>query len=125
LVLFLCPDICGMEKIIVTTPEELSAMLDERIRLAFKHYAPQSQATPIPGRAMTLSDAVTFTGISKSTIYKLTAAGEIPHGKRGKKLYFDRHALDAWLLERPAHTKSDTEKAVNQFLANAGSRRIA
>ncbi len=82
-----------------------------------------AQTMPTHGRVMTLPELVAYSDMAASSIYKLTAAGEIPHGKRGKKLYFDREAIDAWLLERPAHTKSDTEREVNQFLVNAGSRR--
>ena len=82
-----------------------------------------AQTMPTHGRVMTLPELVAYSGMAASTIYKLTSSGDLPHSKRGKKLYFDREAIDAWLLERPAHTKSDTEKAVNQFLANAGSRR--
>ena len=35
---------------------------------------------------------------SKSTLYKLTAKGLIPHAKKGKKLYFDLEEIDRWLM---------------------------
>ena len=41
-----------------------------------------------------------YTGLSKDTIYKYTRNSEIPHSKRGKKLFFDREAIDAWLLRQ-------------------------
>ncbi len=41
-----------------------------------------------------------YTGLSKDTIYKYTRNSQIPHSKRGKKLFFDREAIDAWLLRQ-------------------------
>ena len=41
-----------------------------------------------------------YTGLAKDTIYKYTRNSEIPHSKRGKKLFFDREAIDAWLLRQ-------------------------
>tara|TARA_B100001093_G_scaffold476101_1_gene502193 strand:+ start:13954 stop:14214 length:261 start_codon:yes stop_codon:yes gene_type:complete len=41
-----------------------------------------------------------YTGLSKDTIYKYTRNSQIPHSKRGKKLFFDREAIDSWLLRQ-------------------------
>jgi len=46
---------------------------------------------------LTLSELAQFIGKSKSTIYKLTCTGAIPHFKKGKHLYFDREAILAWI----------------------------
>lgn len=55
---------------------------------------------------LTLDEAVEYTGISRSYLYKLTAKGEIPFSKpRGKLLYFSREKLDQWLLSN-AHKSS-------------------
>ena len=49
---------------------------------------------------LTLEEACDYTGISQSYIYKLTAAEKIPHSKPlGKKIYFERKKLNAWLLQ--------------------------
>jgi excisionase family DNA binding protein len=37
------------------------------------------------------------TGLSKSQLYALIAAGSIPHSKQGTKLYFTRTDLLAWI----------------------------
>lgn len=48
---------------------------------------------------MTLDDVATYTELSKSTIYKLTARNEIPHYKpTGKVIFFKKSEIDAWLL---------------------------
>jgi len=111
----------------MTNPfEAMDARLSniESLLIDIKHGSNALAPLPMPahGRVMTLPDVVAYTRISKSTIYKLTSRGEMPFSKRSKRLFFEREAIDAWLLERPAHTKSDTEKDVNKFLANAGYR---
>lgn len=111
-------------RLIDFTKDDLETVIIDCLK-AFHKYgdAPKPQPMPTHGRVMSLPDVVAYTGISKSTIYKLTSRGEMPFSKRSKRLFFEREAIDAWLLERPAHTKSDTERDVNQFLANAGKRR--
>lgn len=45
-------------------------------------------------------EACKYIGVSKSLLYKLTAAKEVPHYKpRGKMLYFNRAEIDNWLLQ--------------------------
>ena len=38
-------------------------------------------------------------GFSKGTIYNMTSAKQIPHFKKGRRNYFDKHEIDAWLRE--------------------------
>jgi excisionase family DNA binding protein len=57
-------------------------------------------ALPQPEKSkpfLTLSEAVELTGLSRSTIYRMTSQREIPHLKRGGKLLFNRAELVAWL----------------------------
>lgn len=49
---------------------------------------------------LNLNELVEYTGLSKSTLYKLSMEGKIPGQSKptGQKLYFDRRKIDAWLL---------------------------
>lgn len=47
-----------------------------------------------------IGELARYTNISKQTLYKLTANHEIPHSKVGKKLFFDKKAIDAWVLRQ-------------------------
>jgi predicted DNA-binding transcriptional regulator AlpA len=38
------------------------------------------------------------TRLSKTRLYALVAARQIPHAKRGNKLYFTRSELQAWIM---------------------------
>jgi excisionase family DNA binding protein len=49
---------------------------------------------------LTLEEAATFTGISKSYLYKLTHRGSIPFSKpQGKLIFFERLELENWLRQ--------------------------
>ena len=54
---------------------------------------------------LNFDEVAVYTGLSKSTLYKLTCSKKIPHYKpSGKLLYFDRKELDSWLLQNRVHT---------------------
>ena len=47
---------------------------------------------------LTIEEACKYTGYTLSYMYKLTSGQEIPHYKRGKKVFFDKDELDAWMI---------------------------
>jgi excisionase family DNA binding protein len=47
---------------------------------------------------LTFKEACVYTGISRSTLYKMTAAKKIPHYKT-TALYFERAELDSWIRQ--------------------------
>ena len=58
-------------------------------------------AAPLPEaktRALSVTQAANFLGMSKSRLYTLIHLGEIPNYKRGSRVYFDRDELDQWIL---------------------------
>ncbi len=58
-------------------------------------------------KIFSFDQACDFLGISKSHGYKLTSQNKIPHSKRGKRLYFDREVLEAWMLEKRVKTRDE------------------
>jgi excisionase family DNA binding protein len=69
---------------------------------------------------LTFEEAVMFTGLAKSYLYKLTASGKIPHYKpSGKLIYFDRAELEKWMLRNPVKTADEIEQqAINYCHTN-------
>lgn len=102
-----------MEKIIVTTPEELSALIDERFRIAFKHYTPQLQRLPeeTPGEAgqtyVSKKQAARLLDCSQSTIDNFARSGRLTRSYVGKAVRFDRQQVLA-LAQNPANRKRKT-----------------
>ena len=50
-------------------------------------------------KILTLDETCQYTGYTKSDMYKLTSGQKIPHLKRGKKVFFDKDELDAWMRQ--------------------------
>ncbi|MEG3655832.1 helix-turn-helix domain-containing protein [Arenibacter palladensis] len=49
---------------------------------------------------LTFEETCAYTGISRSYLYKLTSAGNIPHSKpNGKLIFFEKKKLNDWLLQ--------------------------
>ena len=66
-----------------------------------------AEQTPEKSRWLTASQAAAHLSWPTQRVYKLTAAGAIPHRKHGQRLLFDRDELDAW-LEAYAHGPAPT-----------------
>jgi excisionase family DNA binding protein len=48
-------------------------------------------------RWLDVAEATLYLGLTKSRLYRLTAARAIPYRKIGQKLIFDRYELDEWV----------------------------
>lgn len=56
---------------------------------------------------LNINEVCILTGISKSTIYKLTSTNQIPHYKRVKQLMFDKREVMEWVKEGRVRTLSE------------------
>jgi hypothetical protein len=96
-----------METIVLTqlSVSELRQMLREEIEEAMRGYlaTPEGDTDEIGGTEL----AQRITGLKVPTIYSLCSARKIPHSKRGKKLYFSKNELLAWLRENRRRTVSE------------------
>ena len=54
---------------------------------------------------LNLDEVATYTGLSKSYLYRLTSTGGIPCYKpHGKHIYFEKAEIDKWLLRNKVKT---------------------
>lgn len=51
--------------------------------------------------------AISVTGLARATIYSKVSRREIPHSKRGKRLYFSRSELIQWIAAGKRRTQSE------------------
>ena len=62
---------------------------------------------------LTLAEAAAYMHMSKQTLYGLTSRSEIQHFKpSGKKIYFLRADLDAWLTRNRVTPRSELAREV-------------
>lgn len=73
---------------------------------------------------LTLEDAAILLNMSKSHLYKLTSAHEIPHYKpNGKLVYFDRAELEEWQKRGRISTTEEVEDAATAYRCKKGGIR--
>ncbi len=66
---------------------------------------------------LNIDQAAKFVGLKKSTVYEKTSYQEIPHYKRGGKLYFLRSELEAWIKAGKVKTNYELQiEAANYAL---------
>lgn len=68
---------------------------------------------------LTLTELEEYTGISRSTLYKMVSAHTIPHYKRGRTSYFRLDEIRAWLTEYRVATQDEIAER-----ARANLRRL-
>lgn len=66
---------------------------------------------------LTMDEAVLFTGLSKSYLYKLTCRKLIPYYKnKGMKgIYFKREELEAWMTQERVATQEEIEQEAIRY----------
>ena len=72
---------------------ELKEYIDQRLTQLRDELLLQSK------RVRNIDEAAKYIGCNKQHVYKLVHDGGIPFSKQGKKLWFDRLALDDWRLQ--------------------------
>lgn len=70
-----------------------------------------------------LNQASEYVSLSKSAIYKKTSERNIPHFKKGKKLYFKRSELDVWLTENKISTNAEIEMQATNYILRKGNTK--
>jgi excisionase family DNA binding protein len=90
----------------VEMPEEaFSSLFKKKLQNFFSNAQVKKQEEK--NEIITLKEACELLSCSKSLIYKLTSSRQIPHSKRGKKLYFERKKLLEWMTENQVKTRDE------------------
>lgn len=88
-----------MDKFILTTPSELSIIVEEAINKAIIRSSNfKNEKIEIP-ELLSIDDAAKYLNLAKQTLYGFTSKGVIPYLKKGKKLYFKKSEIDKWINE--------------------------
>lgn len=61
---------------------------------------------------LTIGEAAVYLNLAKQTLYGYTSQRLIPFVKRGKKLFFQREAIEKWLLEGKKQTQAEIAAGV-------------
>lgn len=76
------------------------AYLVEQVEILKSQGVNQNTSSDLP-TTINIEEAAKLVGKAKTTLYNLVHAGNIPAYKKGKKLYFIKEELQAWMLDSP------------------------
>ena len=73
------------------------------------------------GDVLTIDDVSLLTGISKSTLYKMTCKKQLPHYKPNSKLlFFNRQEIEEWAQQNRVMSQQEAEqKALAYSVTNS------
>jgi excisionase family DNA binding protein len=110
-----------MENVIVATPTQLESLIEKAVRKVFSETPPQYQNPPKKEKdVLNVDEAADLLNLAKQTVYSHTSKREIPHFKRGKKLYFKRAELLAWIDQSKRQTVAEMQTETDNYLSRNG-----
>lgn len=66
---------------------------------------------------LTANEASRYLGVVTSYLYKMTCYNLIPHYcPNGRKIYFKRTELDAWMLQNKSSSDNEIDEKAKQYL---------
>ncbi len=69
-------------------------------------------------KLLNVQKAANFLNLVKSTVYSKVSKGELPHMKKGKRLYFSEDELMTYIKSGKVKTVADLENEADDFLFN-------
>ncbi len=103
--------------LIITSKEDLKIFIQQAVKSAVNHCLGEHQRKEEPkDQIYGIKKASEVLGIAIPTIYTKTSKGDIPHFKKGKKLYFRHSELMNWIEGGRRKTFQEEKQELNQYL---------
>lgn len=111
-----------MENIVMThlTVPEIRQLFRQELMAFFGNANPSAPA-PDQDKPLTIKEAAELLTLAPPTIYAMVGRREIPHYKKGNRLYFSRADLTAWVKSGRKSTAAEiAETAIKSVGGNRG-----
>jgi len=96
---------------------------DEKVEQLQKRVTELENVLNVAKDVMTLEEAALFTGLSKSSLYKLTYKQVIPHYKpNGKLIFFEKTELLNWIRQNRISSGSEIGEKAQQKLQELANK---
>ena len=97
--------------------------MNEILKIITEQLSRIEMMTKVSGKnVLDISEAAVLTSLPVGHIYRLTSNRQIPHYKRGRKLYFRRDELERWMLESKVQTQEEVQQLATTYIATHKSR---
>lgn len=99
------------EIVLLSIPKrDLETLIIDCVTAVMELHQPAAPSTP-ESTVFDIDAFCEYSGLSKDTVYRKTGKGQIPHSKRGKRLYFDKSEVDAWLMANKVTPQGIAQRA--------------
>ncbi len=105
-----------------TLPAAVSQLLLEVENLKSLITGQRSEPSQAQNEFLTVEQAADFLNLAYATIYAKVGQREIPHCKRGKRLYFLKSDLEKWIKEGRKKTATEIHNEAEQHLLTSKKR---
>lgn len=96
---------------------------DEKVEQLQKRVTDLENVLNVAKNVMNLEEAALFTGMSKSSLYKLTHRQVIPHYKpNGKLIYFEKTELLNWMRQNRISSSTEIGEKAQQKLQELANK---
>ena len=96
---------------------------DEKVEQRQKRVTDLENVLNVAKNVMNLEEAALFTGMSKSSLYKLTHRHVIPHYKpNGKLIYFEKTELLNWMRQNRISSSTEIGEKAQQKLQELANK---
>jgi len=99
-------------------PQAISELIDRVARIEqilLEERVPASWDNEL----LNITEATAFLRLTKSTIYSKVCRGELPVFKTGRRLYFDKQELTAWIKSSRKTTNEDIRSNAERLLSSS------
>jgi excisionase family DNA binding protein len=103
--------------------EMLEPIIDDCVSRAFnKNINELRFEQPVNEEVFDMKEALSYLKLSKGTMYRMTMDRLVPHYKVGKRLYFRKEELDAWIGKGKVKTQQEINEESDEYLMRNGHR---
>jgi excisionase family DNA binding protein len=96
----------------------VSPLVRREVRGALQEFLGSPAQTPDDNPMLTANQAARYLDVSLQSIYRFSSRGVISCYGSGKRIYFKRQDLDAWLQQKRGRSANEAARQVDALLAN-------
>ena len=105
------------------TVAELRTLMDNIISNKLNSLGDAQKSEP-EDEILDISQVCDLLRYSRATVYALVEKREIPHYKKGRKIWFSKNELFEWLKSGRKKTKKELENEAEKYLLNTKSNKM-
>lgn len=105
-------------------PQAVSQLQDKLDNIERLLLSQNNTPQPEEDKLLTIREAAEILHLTVPTVYGLVQRSEVPVSKRGKRLYFSKQELTAWIMAGRKRTISEIDAETENFIQsrNIGRR---